>query len=181
MRFDYQPTLRGELLELRPLCAEDYDALYAVASDPLIWEQHPDKTRHQPAGFGAFFQEALASGGALVAIDTRTGSIIGSSRFHQYDEASAEVEIGWTFLARSYWGGIYNREMKRLMLAHAFRFVGRVVFLIDPRNIRSQRAIEKIGAVREGSRLDGAGRESLVFVLTDRPSAHRDRPAVSVR
>ncbi len=165
MRFDYQPTLRGELLELRPLCAEDHDALYAVASDPLIWEQHPDKTRHQPAGFRAFFQEALASGGALVAIDTRTGSIIGSSRFHQYDEASAEVEIGWTFLARSYWGGIYNREMKRLMLAHAFRFVGRVVFLIDPRNIRSQRAVEKIGAVREGNRLDGAGRESLVFVL----------------
>ena len=59
---------------------------------------------------------------------------------------------GWTFLARSHWGGEYNREMKRLMLDHAFRFVGRVVFLIDSANHRSQRATEKIGAVRAGTR-----------------------------
>lgn len=173
MGFDYQPTLRGELVELRPLCREDYDALFSVAADPLIWEQHPDQTRHQPAGFRAFFQEALASGGAMVVIDTRTGSIIGSSRFHQYDESRAEVEIGWTFLARSYWGGTYNGEMKRLMLSHAFRFVRQVVFLIGRHNIRSQRAVEKIGAVRDGTRMDRSGRESLVFVLTDKGSTNR--------
>jgi RimJ/RimL family protein N-acetyltransferase len=166
MVFDYQPVLSGDLLDLRPLRADDYDALYAVAADPLIWEQHPDKTRHQPTGFHAFFHEALASGGALIAIATRTGAVIGSSRFHAYDENRDEVEIGWTFLTRSHWGGRYNREMKHLMLGHAFGFVRHVVFLIDPHNLRSQRAVEKIGAVRDGTRRDGTGRESWAFVLT---------------
>lgn len=165
MSFDYQPVLRGQLLVLRPLRAEDRDALYAVAADPLIWEQHPDKTRCEPEGFGRFFREALDSGGALVALDAGTGAIVGSSRFHGYDADAGEVEIGWTFLARSRWGGRANGEMKRLMLAHAFRFVGRVVFLIDPRNFRSQRAVEKIGAVRTGTRRDPSGREVLVFAL----------------
>ena len=164
--FDYQPVLRGDLIALRPLCAGDEATLYAVASDPLIWEQHPDQTRHEPAGFKAFFHEALTSGGALLALDTRTGSVIGSSRFHAYDKDKDEVEIGWTFLARSHWGGRYNREMKYLMLTHAFRFVGRVVFVIGPQNFRSQRAVEKIGAVREGMRRDSAGRERLVFGIT---------------
>lgn len=163
--FDLQPTLRGELLVLRPLRAEDFDALYAVASDPLIWEQHPDKTRHQPAGFQTFFREAMASGGALIAIDARTDAVIGSSRFHGYDPDAGEVEIGWTFLARSYWGGRYNGEMKHLMLSHAFRFVGRVVFLVGPHNLRSQRAVERIGGARIGTRRDAAGRESVVFAI----------------
>ncbi|MGH7490668.1 MAG: GNAT family N-acetyltransferase, partial [bacterium] len=79
------------------------------------------------------------------------------------------VEIGWTFLTRSHWGGEYNREMKRLMLAHAFRFVRRVVFLIHPQNVRSQRSVEKLGAVRAGSRPDGAGRESLLYEMCREP------------
>jgi RimJ/RimL family protein N-acetyltransferase len=98
----------------------------------------------------------------LIALDRKDGRVIGSSRFHGYDEKS-EIEIGWTFLARSHWGGVYNGEMKRLMLRHAFRFVTSVVFLVGPHNIRSQRAVEKIGGVRAGSRLDGGGRESLVY------------------
>ena len=152
---------------LRPLRAEDFDDLYAVASDPLIWEQHPDKTRSDHAGFRKFFDEATASGGALIAIDSTTGAVIGSSRFHGYDSEADEVEIGWTFLARSHWGGRYNGEMKRLMLTHAFRFVGRVVFLVGPDNIRSQRAVERIGGVRAGMRRDAAsGRESVVFAMT---------------
>lgn len=166
MPFDYQPVLRGDLVTLRPLLPEDFDALYSVAADPLIWEQHPDKTRHQATGFQVFFQEALASGGALIASDTRTEQIIGSSRFHAYDHGNDEVEIGWTFLARSHWGGRYNREMKHLMLRHAFNFVRRVVFLVDPANVRSQRAVEKIGGVRVGTRPDGAGRQNVVFAIT---------------
>lgn len=150
-------------MTLRPLAPADHDQLFAVAADPLIWEQHPDQTRFQPAGFHAFFQQALASGGALLAMETASGQVIGSSRFHGYDEAAGEVEIGWTFLARSHWGGRYNREMKRLMLEHAFRCVGRVVLLIDPANHRSQRAIEKIGAVRAGLRAETSGRTSCVF------------------
>lgn len=164
--FDSQPTLVGELLTLRPLRAEDFDALYAVACDPLIWEQHPDSTRHEPARFRVFFDEGLASGGALVTVDRADGRIIGSSRYHGYDENRSEVEIGWTFLARSHWGGRYNGEMKRLMLAHAFRFVTRVVFLIGPGNVRSQRAVGRIGAIRVGVRQDASGRESLVFEIT---------------
>jgi N-acetyltransferase len=169
--FDCQPVLKGELVELRPLRAEDYDDLYAVASDPLIWEQHPVKDRCEEKGFKLFFAEALASGGALIAIDTKTRGVIGSSRFHGYDQEKSEIEIGWTFLARSHWGGRYNGEMKRLMLEHAFRFVRSVVFLVGPQNMRSQRAVEKIGAVRAGSRLDAAGRESYVYRITAPPKS----------
>jgi N-acetyltransferase len=165
MPFDYQPVLQGELVALRPLHADDHDALFAVASDPRIWEQHPDKTRSEPAGFNTFFGDALASGGALVVIDRETQQLIGSSRFHAYDAVRDEVEIGWTFLACSHWGGRYNGEVKQLMLRHAFRFVHRVVFLIAPGNIRSQRAVERIGGVRVGSRRDGEGRESFVFAI----------------
>jgi RimJ/RimL family protein N-acetyltransferase len=166
MPFDSQPILEGELLELRPLRAEDFDDLFAVASDPLIWEQHPAADRYREDQFRAFFREALESGGALVARDAADGRIIGSSRFHGFDAERGEVEIGWTFLARSHWGGRYNGEMKRLMLRHAFRFVDRVVFLIGPNNRRSQRAVEKIGGVRVESRRDAGGRESVVYEIT---------------
>ena len=150
MPFDLQPVLKGELLELRPLRQEDFPELYSVASDPLIWEQHPNKDRYKEEVFREFFREALESGGALVALDSRDGRIIGSSRFHAYDEEKSEIEIGWTFLARSHWGGVYNGEMKQLMLRHAFRFVNSVVFLVGPQNLRSQKALEKIGGVRVG-------------------------------
>jgi RimJ/RimL family protein N-acetyltransferase len=173
MSFDLQPVLKGELLELRPLRLEDFQDLYAVASDPLIWEQHPAKDRYQEEVFKGFFREALESGGALIAMDSKDGRVIGSSRFHGYNEEKSEIEIGWTFLARSHWGGIYNREMKQLMLRHAFRFVGRVIFLVGPRNWRSQKAMEKIGGVRVGSRPDGSGRESTVYQIT--ASTHWDR------
>jgi RimJ/RimL family protein N-acetyltransferase len=110
----------------------------------------------------------MASGGALLATDARTGEVIGSSRFHGYSEERSEVEIGWTFLARSRWGGTYNGEMKRLMLDHAFRFVRRVVLLIAPGNIRSQTAARRIGAVPDGTRRNERGEESLVFLI-ERP------------
>ncbi len=166
MPFDLQPVLKGELLELRPLRQEDFPELYSVASDPLIWEQHPSNDRYKEEVFREFFREALESGGALVALDSRDGRMIGSSRFHAYDEEKSEIEIGWTFLARSYWGGVYNGEMKQLMLRHAFRFVNNVVFLVGPQNLRSQKALEKIGGVRVGSRRDSLGRDSVVYQIT---------------
>jgi RimJ/RimL family protein N-acetyltransferase len=137
MSFDFQPTLKGELLELRPLRAEDFHSLYAVASDPILWEQHPVRDRYKEEVFKGFFREALESGGALIAIDSKNGQVIGSSRFHGYDEETSEIEIGWTFLARPHWGGIYNREMKQLMVRHAFGFVSSVIFLVSPQNVRS--------------------------------------------
>ena len=101
MSFDYQPTLKADLLELRPLCREDFDDLYAVAADPLVWEQHPVNNRHEEVIFQGFFREALASGGALIARDAKTQRVIGSSRFHGYDREDSEVEIGWTFFGQN--------------------------------------------------------------------------------
>jgi RimJ/RimL family protein N-acetyltransferase len=164
--FDSQPVLTGDLVELRPLRSADYEDLRIVASDPLIWEQHPVKNRHEEESFQEFFTEALASGGTLIVVDLAKQRMIGSSRFHGYDEERSEVEIGWSFLARSHWGGAYNGEMKQLMVRHAFRFVDHVVLLVTPGNRRSQRAVEKIGGIRVGTRPDAAGRESYVYRIT---------------
>ena len=166
MPFDAQPELKGDLVVLRPLRETDYDDLYAVARDPLIWEQHPARDRYQPEVFREFFRDAMESGGALIAFDAATGRVIGSSRYYAYDDVRRDVEIGWTFLARSHWGGRYNGEMKRLMLEHAFTSVDTVLFLVGPANIRSQRAVERLGGVRAGMRNDAHGRESLVYELT---------------
>lgn len=164
--FDAQPHLVGELVEVRPLRAADLDPLYAVAADPLLWEQHPARDRHREDVFRAFFAEQLRSGGGLLVLDRATGAAIGSSRYHGYDPGRSEVEIGWTFLARSHWGGVHNGELKALMLAHAFRFVRTVVFLVHPDNVRSRRAVEKLGAVLVGEREDGGGRLSLAYACT---------------
>lgn len=136
---------------LRPLHRDDWNALLAVASDPLIWEQHPAHDRWQEPVFRAFFDDALAQGGGLVAIDKAKGqsadAIIGSSRFQGLEEAGGgSVEIGWTFLARACWGGHFNHEMKRLMLAHALASVAECRFLVGENNNRSRRALENIGA-----------------------------------
>ncbi|HEX4923120.1 MAG TPA: GNAT family N-acetyltransferase, partial [Bdellovibrionales bacterium] len=143
---DLQPTLQGNLLWLRPLRDEDFNSLFAVASDPLIWELHPEKNRFQRHVFEKFFRAAIESRGALAAVDTQTSQIIGTSRFNAFDQAQRTVEVGYTFLARRCWGRGYNREMKALMLDHAFKFVDQVLFYIGENNHRSRRAVEKIGA-----------------------------------
>ena len=165
MPFDLQPTLDGQLLKLRPLRKEDWETLFAVAADPLMWEQHPNRDRYTEAVFQRFFRDALESGGALIAIDKTDGRVIGSSRYHDYKPAENEVEVGYTFLARSHWGGVYNGEMKQLMLQHAFQFVDKVIFVIGPENFRSQRAVEKIGAIRT-TRPDPQGRNHVVYEIT---------------
>src|SRR4029077_3309559 len=137
--------------------------------------QHPVRDRYQEEVFGAFFREALESGGTLIAIDAKEGQVIGSSRFHGYNAEKSEIEIGWTFLARSHWGGVYNGEIKQLMLRHAFRFVNSVIFLVGPQNLRSQRALEKIGGVCTGSRLDGGGRNSFVYQITHSAFGQQER------
>jgi len=143
---DRQPSLEGERLLLRPLRAGDWEALFAVAADPLVWEQHPAHDRWQEPVFRAYFDDAMAQGGALAVIGKQIGAIVGSSRFQGYDAADGgSVEIGWTFLARSHWGGEFNREMKRLMLGHALGYVARVHFRVGENNRRSRGAMEKIG------------------------------------
>lgn len=170
MSFDFQPTLRGDLIEVRPLRAQDFAALFEAASDPLIWEQHPDNNRHKKAVFEEFFRGAIDSKGAFAVIERKSGEIIGSSRFWNLNTANDEVEIGWTFLSRKFWGGRYNRELKSLMLEHAFRFVERVLFIVGEDNLRSRKAVENIGGaylktiVRPGR--DGVERRNVVYVIT---------------
>jgi RimJ/RimL family protein N-acetyltransferase len=143
-----QPTLIGETVLIRPLRTEDWPNLFAAASDPLIWELHPVRGRHTEPVFREYFDSAMTSKSAFAFVEPATDSLIGSSRFHGYDPGRSEIEIGWTFLIRKHWGGTANREVKHLMLDHAFTFVDTVVFWVGEANWRSQRAMEKIGGVR---------------------------------
>ena len=147
---DLQPTLVGDNLLLRPLTDDDWEAMYAVASDPLLWEVHPAWDRYKEPVFREYFAGAMKSRGALAVIDRASGRIIGGSRYANFVPESNEIEIGWSFLARDYWGGAYNREMKTLMLTQAFRFFDSIRFNIGATNVRSRRAVEKIGAVLDG-------------------------------
>ncbi len=144
-----QPNhLRNNLIRLLPLKPEDFDALFAVASDPLVWEQHPNKDRYRKEVFVLFFEDAIASRGAFLITDAQTDAVIGSSRYYQYDAEKKSVAIGYTFLSRSCWGNTYNKLLKQLMLDYAFLFVEQVVFHVGVNNFRSQKAIEKLGAYR---------------------------------
>lgn len=146
MDLDLQPTLTGEHLLLRPMRQDDREALWRVACDPLLWAQHPDQTRYTREGFERFFASAI-EGGALVVVDRAGGGIIGSTRFYEWDAVMREVAIGYTFLARNYWGGAANREMKRLLIEHAAHHVHAVWFHVGKDNMRSRRAMEKIGGI----------------------------------
>lgn len=155
--FDIQQTFEGEKIILRPLRADDFDALYAVASDPEIWAQHPYRDRYKLEVFKGFFDQAMASNGAFAILDRATSQIIGSTRFSNYDAAASEIEIGWTFYATSYWRNGTNREVKALMLRHVFAHVDAVLFQIGAENHRSRTAVERLGAklVREHQREHG--------------------------
>jgi RimJ/RimL family protein N-acetyltransferase len=170
VNFDLQSTLTGNLIELRPLAREDFDALFAAASDPLIWEQHPENDRYKREVFQKYFDGAMESKGAFAIIERTSGRMIGSSRYCNVNPAEKEIEIGWTFLERAFWGGAYNRELKSLMLDHAFQFVDRVVFVVGEKNLRSQKALEKIGArflrTKQVPTADSAEPAHLVFALT---------------
>lgn len=149
----------GPRITVRPVSDEDRASMFEAASDPEIWVQHPDRLRYTEEGFGAYFNGALESGSAFAFVENESGRVIGSSRYYGHDEEKREIEIGWTFLAREFWGGSYNLEIKTLMLKHAFLYVDTVVFWVGEDNTRSRRAMEKIGGVlREGIyKRDAAG------------------------
>lgn len=171
-----QPVLTGERLLLRPLRPDDWAALYAVASDPELWTLHPAHDRWQESVFRAFFEDALSGGGAIAVIERSSGAIIGTSRWQRHDPADGgSVEIGWTFLARSHWGGRTNAELKRLMLAHALAEVAVVHFRVGEGNLRSRRAMEKIGARLtdqiELVQLPGGAVVHVIYAITGRDFA----------
>jgi RimJ/RimL family protein N-acetyltransferase len=148
MTVNLQPILENDVLRLQPLQPGDLEVLYAVASDPLIWEQHPNKNRWQRAEFEKYFEGAIQSKGALLVLDKQSGAIAGCSRYYDYNEAEKSILIGYTFIARQFWGGRFNPVMKKLMIDHAFGFVDTVLFHIGAYNIRSQTAIGRLGAVK---------------------------------
>jgi RimJ/RimL family protein N-acetyltransferase len=144
----FQEALENDIALLLPLSGDDFEALYAVASDPLIWEQHPNPNRYQRLDFETYFKGAMESNGAYKVIDKATGEIAGSSRFYQYDEATKSVLIGYTFIATKYWGKGMNQAMKSLMIDHAFKYLDFVSFHIGANNKRSQIAMERLGGVK---------------------------------
>jgi len=167
--FDYQPTLKGPLVTLRPAAEQDFAALFAVGGDPKVWAGHPNQDRYQEQAFRAYFDDGIASGGALTAELSQGRTVIGWSRYSSLFVEADEIEIGWTFLGCAYWGGAHNLQMKRLMLDHAFGYVPKVIFRIGETNIRSRRAAEKIGArLIEGRRTPSpspGGPDNLFYVI----------------
>lgn len=146
MKFNLQPFLENKIIKLVPLQQEDFEELYKVASDPLIWEQHPNKNRYQKEVFKVFFEGAIKSGGAFKIYDAQTNKLIGSTRFYEVENKNNAIAIGYTFFARSHWGGKYNPVCKKMMMEYAFQFVDSIIFHIGANNIRSQKAIERLGA-----------------------------------
>lgn len=161
-----QPTLANELVQIIPLKESDFDELFLVASDQLLWEQHPEKERYKKDVFQEFFNVAIASNSAFKVIDVKTGNTIGSSRYYECNETEKSVAIGYTFIDRKYWATPYNRALKNLMITYAFQFVDRILFHVGDTNFRSQKAVEKLGAVStETVFVEATNRTHLVFTL----------------
>lgn len=152
MEIHLQPLLQNAMVTLRPLTAGDFETLYAAASDPLIWEQHPNKNRWQLPDFENYFKGGLESGGAFLISDSKTGQVIGSSRYYGWNKEAGTINIGYTFIIRRCWGKQYNPSIKSLMLQHIFQFVDTVHFHIGASNRRSQIAMERLGGIKIGEK-----------------------------
>src|SRR5690606_2231373 len=152
-------TLSNDLVKLVPLTKEDYNWIYAVASDPGIWEQHPDRLRYTPVGFTKYFKKLLNTDQPYIILDINTDQVIGATSFYQYNQKENTIAIGYTFLAQEFWGGGYNQSIKKLMMNFAFSSLNKIFFHVREGNIRSQKAIEKIGGKfeRKYTSEDGLG------------------------
>ena len=149
---DFQPIIQNEWIIARPLEPDDFESLYAAASDPLVWEQHPNKNRYLREVFENYFKGAIESGGAFFVKDAKTNEVIGSSRYSDYNAAANSVAMGYTFFKRSHWGRGHNHALKTGMLNHIFQFVDTVQFFIGAVNKRSQISIERFGAIKTGEK-----------------------------
>ncbi len=162
-----QPTLSNEFVQIVPLVSSDFDELFIIASDKLLWEQHPEKDRYKEDIFLKFFQDAIDSKSAFKIIDIKNGNTIGSTRFYLYNESEKSVAIGYTFIDRNYWATPYNRALKNVMINYAFQFVENIIFHVGDTNFRSQKAVEKLGALHTETFLDKeTGRTHVTYTLT---------------
>jgi N-acetyltransferase len=161
----WQPFLEGENILAVPLQESHFNSLFDAAADPRIWEMHPIPNRHTLPEFEIYFRSGIESRGALVFLNRHSGEVIGSSRYAFHKPELSRVEIGWTFLRRSYWGSGANKEVKFLMLKYAFQFVSTVEFLVGVDNLRSQAAVLKIGGNFVGE-VERFGRKSFVYEIS---------------
>jgi N-acetyltransferase len=150
MEFLSQPTLKDQFVELHPLQESDFDRLFEAASDPLIWEQHPNKDRYKKEMFEIYFEGAIKSKGAFIILQVGSSEVMGSSRYYDFSETDNSILIGYSFLTRKFWGGNYNRQVKILLLNHIFQYIDKVHFHVEINNLRSQKAIKKLGAKNSG-------------------------------
>jgi RimJ/RimL family protein N-acetyltransferase len=151
MIINWSPNnLEDSLIRLFPIVEADFDILFEIASDPMIWEQHPVKDRYKKEVFQTYFDGVLNNGYAFLIIEKATNKVIGSTSYYNYNPNDSSITIGYTFLARHYWGKAYNRSSKKLLIDYAFQFVDKVYFYIGGENIRSQLATSKIGAKKVG-------------------------------
>ncbi|APC96239.1 GNAT family N-acetyltransferase [Francisella frigiditurris] len=152
---DFKVTLKNETIQLIQMEEKHFEDLYKVASDPKIWEQHFDE-RWKLDVFQKYFDIGLANKeGCFVIIDLKKNQIIGSTRFYRYDPKDQSVKIGYTFISTEYWGSKINRIIKKLMLDYAFEYLERVYFDVWEYNYRSQKAVEKLGAIKVESNEKG--------------------------
>lgn len=149
MSFNLQPTtLINSVVLLEPLKESDFDRLFAIASNPKIWEQHPNPNRYKLEDFTTYFNGAMESKGAFLLVDAVSKNVMGCTRFYDFNEKENAVLIGYTFIGIDFWGKEYNKAVKKLMIDYAFQFVDKIFFHVGATNFRSQKAIEKLGAIK---------------------------------
>ncbi|MFJ8685159.1 GNAT family N-acetyltransferase [Micromonospora wenchangensis] len=176
----YEPVpLRGARVLLEPLTTAHADDLFTATAEPEVWAHLSHPTPTEPAAMRAVVGTALDArrrGERVPWVQrcARTGSVIGSTSYYDLDPARRCVTIGYTWLGRPWWGGGVNTEAKLLLLGRAFDELGavRVVWQTDIRNTRSQAAIARLGATREGvlrmhrQRPDGSWRDTVQYAMT---------------
>ncbi len=150
MNFSIQPILENENFKLIPLQENDFERLYVVASDPKVWEQHPNKERYKREVFENFFKGAMESKGAFLVVSKDSGEVLGCTRFYDFDRENKSILIGYTFYGRNSWGKNVNPQIKKMMLDYIFQYVETVIFHVGKENIRSQVAMERLGAEKAG-------------------------------
>ena len=148
MQINIQSILENDDVVLYPLQEQDFQQLYSVASNPEIWEQHPNKDRWKEDVFQTFFDGAMQSKGAFKIVDKSSQKVLGSTRFYDYSEQTDSIFIGYTFYDTAWWGKGVNQAVKNLMLNYIFQFVSKVNFHVGSENIRSQIAVQRLGAVK---------------------------------
>ncbi|BCM90092.1 virulence protein [Abditibacteriota bacterium] len=172
-------TLENEWVRLEPLRLHHLDALWEVGQDPCVWEHFwlQFRVKDDMESFIHFYlkREEQQEGLAFAVWDKTHALFVGATTFLDFQPTRRAVEIGSTWLGHASWGSLINPAMKFLMLQHAFESLGlmRVQLKTDIRNLRSQRAMEKLGATREGTlrknmqRPDGSWRDSVYFSIVD--------------